>query len=165
MGMNFGTWQALIEEQNGTAAERREGFVRDNPPGAVNPDLAVGDPRGTMAQIIRSQWNDFNSSAVPVIKELQGMTTYAGNEGVLKALESDARENAQTAFGGMVADAQREAQSYGMALSPTARGALERSSKLGMAAATVDGVNRARTYQQDLNRQLVAGSNMPTVKS
>ena len=133
-------------------------------PDRVDPLAATTDPRGVMADITRGQWLDFQNTAVPVIKDLQGMTTYAGNTGIVEGLKTEARNNARGAFGGMVADAERSAQSYGMALSPASRGALERSSKLGMAAATTDGVNRANTYQQDLNRQIVAGSSLSTVK-
>lgn len=134
-------------------------------PGSIDPNRAQADPRGLMADITRNQWMDFQNTAVPVIRDLQSMTTYAGNKGVVEELKTDARRNAKAAYGAIVPNAEREAQSFGMSLSPASRGTLERSSKLGMAAASVDGVNRANTFQQDLNRQIVAGSNLSALKS
>lgn len=156
-----------LQDNRGVSADdiiSRANYRAANP-GMVDPARAINDPRGVTADVIRGNFDYFNSTAVPVIKSLEGMTTYAGHTGVVEGLKTDARNNAKAAFGGMAANAQRDAQSFGMSLTPSAAGTIERSAKLGMAAATVDGVNRANTYQQDLNRQLVAGSNLSTVKS
>lgn len=127
--------------------------------GVADPySFAQWDPRGLVGAITRQQWSDFERTVLPVKDQLQSMTTYGDNKGVVDALKSQARENAKNAYGSTVADMQNSAQSYGMSLSNP--GALERSAKLGMAASTVDGVNRANEYQSDLNRQVMAGSAM-----
>jgi hypothetical protein len=133
-------------------------------PGAINPQYAATDPRAVMAGVVRGQWGEFQNSTVPIIKELENMTTYGGNTGIVDGLKSEARTNAKAAFGSVLPDAQRDAASFGMALSPATAGTLERSAKLGQAAATVDGVNRANEYQQDLNRQIVSGAQLSSVK-
>lgn len=148
---------SIIAELNSFgAAQQWEPEAR----GAINPLRAQSDPRGVMGDIIRSQWEDFRDTALPVKSSLEAMTTYGRNTGVVDALKDQARTTAQNAYGNVVRDAQRDAQSFGMSMNPTTQGALERSAKLGMAAATADGVNRANTFQQDLNRQIVAGASL-----
>lgn len=154
-----GSWMNKDKVEEAEKAD----FYANNPSNYIYPAGAQNDPRGTMAEILRGQWKEFETTTVPIIKQLEGMTTYAGNTGVVDALKTEARQNAKASFGNVVTDANRQAASLGMSLSPTTQGALERSAKLGQAAAEVDGVNRATQYQQDLNRQIVAGQNLSSL--
>lgn len=158
-----GSYSPQYQEFQQQYAVANDGTFPGQPQSAVSyidPSRATSDPRGVLADVIRGQWDDFSQTALPVKRDLEAMTTYAGNPGVVGALKDQARTNAQTSFGNMVNDAQRETQSYGMSLSPTSQTALTRAAKLGMAAATTDGVNRANDFQQDLNRQIVSGASL-----
>lgn len=163
-GRVFANDDTGVSEQEAYETNRDNWNIANTTQGAINPYEAMNDPRGTMSDILRGQWSEFEGSTVPIIKQLEGMTTYGGNTGVVDKLKTEARQNAKAAFGNIVPDAQRQAASYGMGMNATTQGALERSSKLGMAAAEVDGVNRANQYQQDLNRQIVAGANLSTLE-
>lgn len=125
---------------------------------AIDPGRAASDPRGTEAALIRSQWEDFVNTAVPVRDQLMAMTTYAGNPGVAASLKESGAKNVENAFNATTGAAQRQQQRYGMSVSPQEQETVDRAATLGKTAALVDVDNRANQFQQDLNRQVVAGA-------
>jgi hypothetical protein len=127
---------------------------------AVDPAKAQEDPRGLMADLIRSQWADFQKNALPVVDSLRAMTTYDGNPGVADALKEQGMAAANTAYGNTMGKAARDTQRFGMAITPGETSTLTRAAGLNRTAATVDATNRADDFQKDLNRQIVAGAGM-----
>jgi len=85
------------------------------------------------------------------------MTTYNGNAGVLDGLLKQGSDQVDRSFNAARNNIDRNRQKYGMQLTPEQQQANDISLSIGKSSALVDSQNRARLYQQDLNKQLVSG--------
>lgn len=150
-----GNWTTA---DNGTTWQPVAGKID---PASISESAAQTDPRGTMADVVRSMSDDFFKTAIPVKDDLIKMTTYNGNSGVVDALKSQGMAAVNQSFDNAQGQANRNTQRYGMALTKEQSDAQASALSSGKALAQVDTTNRAVQSQRDLNKQLVSGMGSP----
>lgn len=118
---------------------------------------AANDPRGTMAQILRGQWTDYETVFKPIKDTLEKYTTYNGNAGIQQELIDQGTKANNQAFD--ITQGMQQRQFAGLGMAPTAReqGALDKAATMNRQLAQADLENQARITQMDLNRQIAAG--------
>lgn len=149
-----------IAEQNAPYTEQ----------GLINPDTVYQGmgPRIAASDMIlgmsKDFWNEQDPySGISLKKDLERMTTYNGNPGVLGQLNQESAAANNSAFRNAQGLQGRTLQRYGM--QQTAEQAQQSQSDMtrNKVLGSVDAQNRNQQFQNDLNKKLVSGNTAPTL--
>jgi hypothetical protein len=137
-------------------------------PGMLSEQVALTDPRGQASSMIQGMQDMFydegnTASGISLKQDLEAMTTYGGNKGVLGALNASGTKANTTAFdnrfgaNGLGGSTARDNSRYGVTLTEEQKQQQQSSANQGRALGSVDVKNRNAQFQNDLNKQVVSG--------
>lgn len=121
----------------------------------IDPNAASADARGTYAKLTRNMFDEWQKSFQPLETSLLSKTTYNGNPGVMTGIIAEQTKKINSNFDSAQGVSSRNAARYGMTPTVEQKQANDNQIEMDRNLAQVDMANKVRTYQGDLNRQIL----------
>lgn len=130
--------------------------------GTLNESYALTNPRESASAVLTGMSDEFYDqsnaySGIRLKQDLEAMTTYNGNKGVLGKLNETSLAQNSANIKNAGDQATRNVSRFGGGLTAEQQGANDLSLEKGRVLGSADTMNRNAMYQRDLNKQLVSG--------
>jgi len=136
--------------------------------GQIDPESVYTSgkgPRVYAEKMINGMSNDFYNAAdqysgISLKKDLEAMTTYNGNKGMLGELNAQGQTQNTANFANAEGQQGRMLSRFGGQQTAEQKAIQGSEMARGKVLGSVDSSNRNQTYQNDLNKQLMSGLNV-----